>query len=215
MAPSSSLSWASLENNRARAFIIAGVLWLADTTLLGLELFADLSLLGTRGPVNPILYMSGLVAAIMGLLGFYPGLARRTRRLARLSLGVTALAGILVATFLTWFLASTLFNVPGPVGFLGILMFVVVALSFFLVGIATVRTSVPTRAIGVLVLVIPTAIVVWLTIGFAVYGGDVPAWMSPAIGAVMTVLLFAIGARLRIKDGSTDSAKPSPDSMSG
>jgi hypothetical protein len=207
MSTSSRLPWNSLENGRATAFLVAGLLWLADTTLLGLELFAGLSVLGTRGPVNAILYITGLVAAIVGLLGLYPGLVRRTRRLALVSLGIIAVAGIVVPVFLVWFVASSFSNLPGPVAPLGIVMFVVVALGFVLFGIASVRTRVPSRAVGMLVLAIPTAIVGWLTVGLVVYGGDVPAWMSPAIGAVMTCLLLAIGASLRIEDAPTDSTR--------
>lgn len=214
MSSNTRLPWDALENRRATAFLSAGVLWLADTTLLGLELFADLSLLGTRGPVNAILYMTGLVAAIIGLLGFYPGVARRTRRLALVSVGITAVAGIVVPTFLMWFLAGTFLNVPGPGVPLGLLMFVVVALGFTLFGIASIRTGEPSRAAGMLVLAIPTAIFAWLAVGIVVYSGDVPAWMSPAIGAVMTVLLFAIGAHLRSQDAPTDRTKPASGSPS-
>lgn len=211
MPTNTRLPWESLENRRATAFLIAGFLWLADTTLLGLELFAGLSVLGTRGPVNPILYMTGLVAAIVGLMGFYPGLARRTRRLALVSVGVIAVAGIVVPAFLMWFLVGTFLNVSGPVTPLGILMFLVVALGLLLFGIASVRTGVPSRAAGMLVLAIPTAIFTWLTVGIVVYGGDVPAWMAPAIGAVMTVLLFAIGTHLRTEDAATERADGTTD----
>jgi hypothetical protein len=214
MSTSTVMPWDSLETRRATAFLSAGLLWLADTTLLSLELFADLSVLGTRGPVNAILYMTGLVAAIVGLLGFYPGVARRTRRLALVSLGVIAVAGIVVPIYLVWFVVSTFSNLPGPGAPLGILMFVVVALGFVLFGIASVRAGVPSRGAGLLVLAIPTAIIGWLTVGFVVYGGDVPAWMSPAIGAVMTVLLLAIGTHLRSEDAPTERTKPAPGSLS-
>jgi hypothetical protein len=79
MSTRAKLPWGSLENRRGTAFLVAGLLWLADTTLLGLELVAGLSVLGTRGPVNAILYMTRLVAAIVGLLGFYLDSARESR----------------------------------------------------------------------------------------------------------------------------------------
>lgn len=204
------IPWDLLENRRATAFLIAGLLWLVDTTLLFLDTFADVSVLGTRGPVNPVLYVSGLVVAMVGLLGFYPGLVNRTRRLARLSAGVIAVAGIAWPILLAWVVVATLLNLPGPPVFSGIMMFVVLALGFILFGIASVRTGVPSRVAGILVLAIPTAIVGWITLGFAVYGGDVPPWMAPTIAGVVTVLLLAIGVRLHTEDIPTDRTKPSP-----
>lgn len=204
--------WKSLEERRAMAFLVAGVLWLADTVLLGIELFTGVSILGTPGTVNPILYMSGLVAAIVGLLGFYPELAGRTPRLARISAVLVAVAGVAISVLLVWLVTVTLLGQPDPPGVLLILSLLVVVLGFILFGIASVQTGVPSRTVGFLVLAIPTTLFAGLVLGYVLYSGDSPDWTSPAIGVVMSLLLLAIGVLLRSEGVPTDRAEPAPDS---
>jgi hypothetical protein len=205
--------WGTLERWSATAFLTAGVLWLLDTVLLGIELFAGVSILGTPGAVNPVLYISGLVAGIVGLLGLYPGLAGRTPRLARVSAGLVALAGVGISVLLVWFITVTLLNQPDPPGVLLILSILVAALGIIMLGIASVRTGVPSRAVGLLVLAIPATLVGGLLLVYVGYGGDSPDWTSPAIGIVMAVLLLAIGYRLRTEPVSADSAEPAPSEV--
>lgn len=204
--------WNVLEHWRATAFLVAGLLWLADTTLLGLELFTGISILGTPGAVNPVLFISGTVAAIVGMLGLYPKLADRTPRLARTSAALVAVAGIAIFVTLVWFITVTLLNRPDPPGALLILSILVAALGFILFGIAAIRTDVPSRTVGVLVLGLPATIVGSVFLVFVVYGGDSPDWTSPVTGILMSVLLLAIGYNLRTDSTSVEGTKPSPDS---
>lgn len=115
--------------------------------------------MGTPGAVNPFLYISGVVAAIVGLLGLYPSLGRRTPRLARISAGLAVLAGIAISVLLVGFVTVTLLNQPDPPGALLILSILVAVLGFILFGIASVRTGVPSRTVGLLVLAIPATLV--------------------------------------------------------
>jgi hypothetical protein len=211
MSPGSMMPWDSLETRRATAFLIAGGLWLADTILLSIELFAGISILGTPGAVNPVLFISGTVAAIVGMLGLYPELADWTPRLARVSAGLVAVAGVAIGVILVWFVTVTLLNRPDPPGALLILSLLVAALGFILFGIAAVRTDVPSRTDGVLVLGLPATIVGGVFLAFVVYGGDSPDWTSPAIGLAMSALLLSIGVRLRTADTSTGRSKPARD----
>jgi hypothetical protein len=166
--------WDSFERWSATAFLTAGVLWLLDTVLLGIELFAGVSILGTPGPLNPVLYVSGVVAAIVGLLGLYPGLSGRMPRLARISAGLVVVAGAATVVLLVWFVTVTLLNRPDPPGVLLILSILVAALGLLLFGIAGVRTGVPSRAVGLLVLAIPVTLVGGLLLVYVGYGGDSP-----------------------------------------
>lgn len=189
--------WASLETWSATAFLVGGLLWLFDTTLLGIELFAGVSILGTPGPLNPVLYLSGTVAAIVGLLGFYPKLADRMPRLARVGGGIIALVGVAIPLLLMWFIAANILNQPDPPFALLILTILGVALGFVLFGIAGVRTGVPSRTVGFLLLTVVATIIGWIALGIVVYGGSPPAWTSPAVGVVMSGLLMTIGSILR------------------
>lgn len=198
--------WGALEEWSSTAFLVGGILWLIDTGLLGLELFIGVSILGTPGMVNPLLYLSGLVAAIVGLLGFYPALASWMPRLARVSAGLVSIAGIAILVLLMWFVTSDFLNQPDPPVVLLLLSLLVVVLGFILFGFASIRTNVPSRTVGLLVLAIP-AILFVLIVGTAVSGGDAPDWASPAIGGVMSVLLLAIGYQLRSESATPDREK--------
>ena len=204
--------WASLETRSAAAFLVGGLLWLLDTTLLGIELFAGVSILGTPGPLNPILYISGTVAACVGLLGVAPALADRAPRMARVSGGVVALAGTVIALLLLWFVAVTILNRPDPPFALLILGILGAALGFVLFGLAVVRTGVPSRAVGALLLAVVATIAGWILLGLVVYGGAPPGWTSPAVGVVMSGLLLTIGALLRSDRRRAGRGEPTPDS---
>lgn len=201
----------SLEQWSPTVFLVAGVLWLVDTVLLSIEHFAGVSILGTPGAVNPVLYVSGLVAAIIGLLGFYPRLADRTPRLARISAGLVAVAGAAISIQLVWFVIATLLNQPDPPGGPLMLSILVAALGFILFGIATLRTGVPSRAVGLLLLAVPAALLGGFLLVFVIYGGNSPDWTSPAIGIVMSVLLLVIGYLSRTEPEPTDRTEPTPD----
>jgi len=204
--------WESLEPRSATAFFVGGLLWLLDTTLLGAELFAGVSVLGTPGPLNPTLYISGTIAACVGLLGFYPGVADRAPWTARVSGGVVGVAGAAVLSLLLWFVAATISNQPDPPFVLLILGILGVALGFVLFGIAGVRTGVPSRTVGLLLLAVVATIVGWLALGLVVYGGTPPDWTSPAVGVVMSGLLLVIGGTLRSAPFHASREDPTPDS---
>lgn len=202
--------WRLLETWSPAAFLVAGVLWLVDTVLLSIELFTGVSILGTPGAVNAVLYISGLVTAIVGLLGFYPGLAGRTPRLARVGAGIVGIAGIAISVFLAWFVAVTLLNKPDPPGAPFILSLLVATLGILLLGIASIRAGIPSRTVGLLVLAIPATLLGGILLVYVVYGGSSPDWTSPVIGIFMSVLLLAIGYRLRIEPEPTDREEPAP-----
>lgn len=212
MATRGRLPWASLETWSTTAFLVGGLLWLLDTTLLGIELFAGVSILGTPGPLNPILYLTGTVAACVGLLGFYPELANHAPRTARVASGIVAIAGATISVSLFWFVSVTILNQPDPPFALLVLSILGVALGFVLFGVAGVRTGVPSRTVGSLLLAVVAAIVGWIALGLVVYGGSPPAWTSPAVGAVMSLLLLVIGYTLRTGPTTTPAGEPASDS---
>ncbi len=185
--------WGLLEHRRAMAFLGGGVLRLTDTTLLVVELVAGVSILGTPGPLNPILYTCGTIAACVGLLGFYPPLADRAPWTARVSGAIVTIAGTTLSLLLVWFIAVNLLNQPDPPFAALILSIIGVAFGFVLFGVGGVGTGVPSRTVGVLLLAVVATLVGWIALGVVVYRGAPPAWTSPAVGAVLSVLLIVIG----------------------
>lgn len=203
--------WGSLEQLSSTAFLIAGLLWLLDTVLLGIELFTGISILGTPGTINGLLYISGTVIAIVGLLGLFPELTGRTPWLAHVSAGLLVLAGVAITIFLTWFAIVSSFNLHSPPDVFFLASMVVATLGFLLFGIAIVRTAVPSRTIGLLVLGIPATIFGGILLVYVGYGGDSPNWTSPAIGILMATFLLAIGYTLRTQPGPTNRTQPATD----
>lgn len=184
--------WKSLEQASWAAFLLAGVLWLCNTVFLGFTLVVGFPIL-PPGLVHPLLTVSGLLAAMVGLLGFYPGVAGQTPRLARVSAGLIAVAGVGMSIELVWFVTAELLNQPDPFVGIGILSFYAAVLFFILFGIVSARTGVPPRTVSLLVLAIPATILASFFLVPGVYGGRSPDWASLAIGTVMSVLGLAIG----------------------
>ena len=204
--------WTSLETKSSTAFLVGGLLWVLDTMLLGIELFAGVSILGTPGPVNPILYVSGTIVACIGLLGFYPELADRAPWTARVSAGVVAIAGTALSLLLVWFITANILNQPDPPGALLVLSMLGVALSFVLFGVAGVWTGVPSRMIGFLLLGVVATIIGGIVLVYVIFGGNSPDWTSPAIGAGVSVILLMVSSLLRSDPLRTSHEDPASDS---
>ena len=96
------LPWERLETRSATAFLVVGGIWFVDTVLLVLERAGGMPI---PDPVFPVLILSALTVSVVGLFGFYPRLANRSRWLASLGIVVTALAGVGFAALLA--LATT------------------------------------------------------------------------------------------------------------
>lgn len=206
--------WLTLEEGRAKAFLLAGALWVIDTVLLGIELLAGVSIFGTPGPLNPVLYISGTVAACVGLLGFYPSLAEQARSATRISAGIVGIAGAALAVVLVWFVITTVLNQPDPPAALLILSILGVTLGIVCFGILGVWTGIPSRVVGVLLLGIVATLIGGLVLVYVVYGGDSPEWTSPAIGVGVSTCLLLLGVLLR-SDGSTRGGEETTHVVSG
>jgi ABC-type polysaccharide/polyol phosphate export permease len=124
-----------------------------------------------------------------------------------------ATAGAAISLLLLWFISVTILNQPDPPFALLVLGILGVALGFVLFGIAGVRTGVPSRTVGSLLLAVVATIIGWIALGFVVYGGAPPEWTSPAVGVLMSLLLLAIGYTLHTSRSTVrteDSARDSP-----
>lgn len=188
MSSRDSVVWGTLDHWRPTAFLAAGGLFFASPLAKALVLFTD-------GPlpemVVAILAFSGLTAALVGLLGFYPALAAHVPRHALAGVVTTVIAtGVTVGVFL-WLLGTRLLSrmavvaaptAPPALAFVSLI--VVLAGTFAVNGTACLRAAVPSRAVGGLLLALAVPWVVLVSVG-AVYGSELPAWISlPTYGAV-------------------------------
>lgn len=190
MSSRDSVVWETLDHWRPNAFLAAGGLFFASPLAKALVLL-------TGGPLPDImvaiLAFSGLTAALVGVLGFYPGLAAHVPRHALAGVVTTVIAtGVTVGVFL-WLLSSmTGVAAPAePPALAFVSLIVVLAGTFAVNGTACLRAAVPSRAVGGLLLALAVPWVVLVSVG-AVYGSELPAWISlPTYGAVPLGFLLA------------------------
>lgn len=173
----------------ATAFLVAGVALLVNFVLLVFERFGGAS---TPGVVGNVLVLSALVAAAVGLLGLYPRLADHTPRLALVSAAAAAVAGVSFLVLFAWVVPARLLDQPLPPGVLLVGAVAVMFWGFLLFGVASLWTGVPSRTVGMLLLAVVGILLAYLG-GQAVYGGDAPAWVSPAVTGLLALVTLALG----------------------
>jgi len=195
--------WGSLERWRAVAFLIGGVIFISDATIVasnvatGTERFMELgqAFVGT-----------GWTVAFLGLLGFYPSLADRSRWLARAGAVFAVIGGITMAGmaavslgYFTGFLSGelsdvTLFFLPG--------VFVGIVLGFGSFGVASLRTVIYSRSVGLLFLLLPLTFLFNLASGIVGFGT-----LTTVLGVVcvLALTMLAIGYMLQTDSALIDS----------
>lgn len=198
----SSRWWGAVERWSATAFLSGGVIFAADTALVASGLAA-----GTEPPLTlgQTFVGAAWTAALVGLLGLYPGLAGRSRWLVRAGAVFAGIGAVTMAA-----MAATSFGyysgvLPGgESGLSEVVVFflpgVVVGcvLGFASFGVASLRTEVLSRSVGVLLLVLPLTVVFNLGTGMA---GWNPLPKLLGVVAVLSLTMLAVGYLLRTGSG--------------
>lgn len=203
MALDGTSRWESLEGWRATAFLVGGIVFAADA----LRVTADI-LAGTQpDALGQAFVGAAWTAAFIGLVGFYPSLADRHRRLTQAAtvfavIGLVTMAAMAVASlgYATGVLNGDLSGVimyflPGVFG--GIVF------GFGLYGIVSLRTEIYSRRIGLLFLLLPLTFLFNLGTGIAEVGG-----LGKILGVVivLSLTMLATGYLLRTGRARTDRA---------
>lgn len=150
--------WRWLVRWRAASFLVGGTAFVVAMALAAFRIATGEA--GPTGLLEQTFTAAGWMAASVGLLGFYPGLARRRRWLARAG---ALLAAAAVVSFATVGATSLLYLAGVPDGdFVDVVPFLLpvvlfgVLLPFPTVAVACLRSVDHPRAVGVL-LFAPTA----------------------------------------------------------
>jgi hypothetical protein len=98
------------------------------------------------------LTLTGFVAGLVGLAGFYPELSDRTPRLAKTSLAAAVGACVGLATLLVWALAMVLLSAPEPSLVIALPTLLLMLSTYCLFGVAILRTTAYSRSIGLMLL---------------------------------------------------------------
>lgn len=207
--------WNSLVETGPTAFIIGGL------GLLGLSVVGALDtadLVSSPAWLHAILGLGGVLVVFIGLLGFYPVVADVAPRLslggvltsalggAAITVGVVGSAVIALTTQQT-FGAGPSWGPP-----LLALAFILALLSFLAYGIASLRTSSPSRIIGLLLLV-PVVVFLGqaLLLLSKILTDTVLASAQLALAAIAAIALVAVGYRLRTDTAETEQPESSPE----
>jgi hypothetical protein len=205
--------WESLENWAARTFLLAGGLWLAA---LALEL-VGLALGTSMQEPSSIAGFTGAVLAFVALLGLYPRLAYRARRLAQVGVVLLLFPIAFSLLLLVWHIPllftseipSLLVYLPSPPLVYGALFFLS-AVGITLFGVVGIRTGALAVRVGGLVLGVAAG---WyLLLGaFAVYSPPIPDWVVMVQAAIFGVSLTGAGYLLRDEPEAADRAGETAD----
>jgi len=199
-------TWESLNQRSPAAFLISGGLLLASPVTKGFTLVADVS---PPGWLVALFVFPALVTALAGVLGLYPKLVKQTPRLALAGSVIAVVAASGLSLLFGWILAShlvpSLAELTGtaPPGWVFLSMMVLIPTGFALFGVASLRATIHSRSIGLLLLgfAVPWVVILAVT---PVYGSALPGWLAFAVYSPMPITLLAMGYSLRDESAVTD-----------
>lgn len=142
--------WQSLEQWSATAFIIAGIGRLLNFALANIgEVTAMTSPEWSRDLTLLIAFM----AAFIGLYGLYPRMVDQAPRLSRAGAALATIAGVAIVLSIVGKYVTGAAEPPGPLKILPLLYILGSPLAFLAFGVASWRTSILSRTVGLLLLV--------------------------------------------------------------
>jgi hypothetical protein len=202
--------WETLERRRSTAFLIAGLMFAVDAAIIA----AVIGPLGEQYiPLVQAFIAAGWTAGFVGLLGVFPGLADRSRRLAQAG---AVFVGIGLLVFVSMGIVSLAYfsnTLSGDLDTLVTILFpgIIIGsvLGFVTFGAATLRTGVHARSVGVLFVVMGLIPVV--NIGRTIAGIQ-SRTATLAIVVALTLVTLSIGYLLRVEEASSGHAPSSVDS---
>ena len=202
-----------LERWSATAFLIAGAFFIGFVVRNGIIAFGD----GFSETMTVALYVVFIVpaevAAYIGLLGLYPRLSDHAARLTGAGAVFITIAGVAIIGFGGGVGSALLAaGAPEPPAIAQLLLPVTLLttiVGFVLFGVASLRTRIPSRMAGFLLLVPPTTYILMMA-GMIV--GYTPGWSTVALSTVQAGAHLAIGVVLRNDGVPADRVEPAPDS---
>lgn len=196
-----------LERRTGTLFLIAGAMFSVFAAMWGVEAFMN------RPAPKNIFGPAGFVFAFLGMLGLYPALADRSRRLARLGAVVVIVGTVGAAgnslSYIGWWVLPAVVPDPNTVALVGAMvggMLLGQFLGYTSFGVASLRAGVHSRAVGLLLVAVPTVLVVMIA---TVAIGYDSAGSATVLGSVQALVHFAIGFTLRTGGIPTDQTEPS------
>lgn len=191
----------SLEQWRSTAFLIAGGLLLVFVVSDGISAFTSME---PPGWVTIGFVAAGLIAGHIGLLGLYSQLADRVPRQALAGAVVVTLAAIGALGLLVAVLVNTIQPAMGlPAVPFYLVMILGTILAFLLFSVASLRTRIPSRTVGLVLLGPPTVFILMIATV-----SNTPDWLTFVIRGLQVGAYAAVGVVLRTDSIPTDRTEP-------
>lgn len=218
MQSSVEMPWDWLENRSATLFVAAVGMLVAAGAHRVLEATAGVAL---NDYLLNLTGQGGLVLSLVALLGLYPVLSDRTPRLAKVGAG-SGFLGVVSFTVALLVLGAVLAvnavagtSLPAEVaGVLFLPGYLGAVLGFLAFGIASVRADAPSRAVGVLLLLV-VLVPLTMTVWFAVFGSRLISIDVAGLGLLdiwLPAVLLCVGGLLhngvRLSDRRDSSGEP-------
>ena len=200
--------WELLERWCPMLFLFAGGLLVGYATFNGFHAVTGIEYESVENVFGP----GGFALGFLGLLGLYPALSDRTQKLAR----VGAVCAILGAVAFSVFVVANLSEIAGVAPkeppawavFFVALAAIGMIPGYFSFAVATVRSDVHSRLLGLLLL---APLAVFATMLTTSRLGFFPQWLAFAISSGQAVAHLAIGYKLRTGHTHTERKIPSND----
>jgi hypothetical protein len=194
----------SLERWRAAAFLIGGGIFVVDAGLLAYHIAS-----GTEpAAFGQMLIGASWTAAFIGLLGFYPGLAERSRWLSRVGGVFAIIGGITMAAMAVTMLGYATDVIGGDPGGTAVYflpgVFFGIVLGFGSFGIAGLRTDSYSRYLGLLFLLLPVTFLFNLSSGIAGF-----STLPIVLGVVSVLALTMLSIGLLVRTGKAAAERES------
>lgn len=199
--------WEVLGRWCAVAFVVAGTARFSNMALTILYLNTNIP---SPGWARSLTLAIAFGAALVGLFGFYPRLADSALRLSRAGVvAITLAAGSLLVAIIGDLFGPT--SPPGVLKLLPVSILVFSTLGFLLFGLASLQTDVPSRTVGVLLLVAAISLIVFAVgITFTFVHSRT---LALANSGAFAVALVATGYRIQTHPSPTSHAESAPDSV--
>lgn len=196
----------SIARRTGTIFLVAGVLFFAFGAMWGIEVFMNRS-----APKN-IFGPAGFAFAFVGMLGLYPSLVDRSRRLMRFGAFVAIVGALGAASNSAWYIGWWVLPalVPDPatatvVGAMVAGMLLGQFLGYTSFGVAILRVDVHSRTVGLLLVAVPIVLGV-MTITVAT--GYASSGSATILGGVQGLLHLAIGYNLQTENVPIEQGDP-------
>jgi hypothetical protein len=209
--------WRAFEERSGTVFLIAGGSFAVATAINGLDLFTPIATQeGLLLSIEGIAGFGAVVLSFLGLLGLYPRVKTTTPRLGRAGIIFAILPGVFFfGLFAVCSILAPLLGLPSLktiVPSFDIIMKTMIlcfAVALTLFGVGSLRTAVPSRIAGGLLLVLAAA---WFAFfgALQVYHYDVPIWVTFVQTTMMAAPLVSLGYHLRTGTEPYDRTRLSP-----